>query len=283
MFIISLIGTRLGGSRILARVVAGSAALSGGAAAASDPWADRVAFYDRGEAPEGFLTDPTTAIGSPERYTGEDSFPGAVTMFNPPFGTDEIVRIGRGGSLVMEFDEPIVDDASNPFGVDFIVFGNGGFIDVDFPNGRIDGAATMFGVDPMRVSVSGDGVNFLPLGAFSEGLFPTQGYADVAPFDAPPGSVLTDFTRPVDPALTQADFAGRTYAEALALYGGSGGGTPIDIAGSGLASVRFVKIEAVDTGDDDVSVEIDAIATVPEPGVALGLLVLARVALRRGR
>ncbi len=248
---------------------------------AGDPWADRVAFYDRGDSPAGFLTDPTTAIGSPERFTGEGSFPGAVTMFNPPFGADEIVRIGRGGALVLEFNEPITDDAAHPFGVDFIVFGNGGFIDVDYPNGRIDGSATIFGLDPMRVSVSGDGVDFVTLGEFSEGLFPTQGYADVAPFDAPPGSVPTDFTRPMNPSLTQADFAGLTYAEALGLYAGSGGGTPIDIAVSGLTAVRFVKIEAIDTGDDDVAVEIDAIATVPEPGAALAVLLLGGLALRR--
>lgn len=259
----------------------GCAVFSLAPAFASDPWADRVAFYDRGDAPAGYLTDPATAIGSPERFTGEGSFPGAVTMFNPPFGTDEIVRIGRGGSLIMEFNEPIVDGPAHPFGVDLIIFGNGGFIDVDYPHGQIDAVASMFGLDPMRVSVSSDGVEFVSLGDRVEGLFPTQGYRDVQPFDAPPGAALTDFTQPMNPALTPADFAGLSYAEALSLYAGSGGGLPIDIAASGLASVQFVKIEAVDTGDDDVAVEVDAIAAVPEPGAAAALLLLSALALRR--
>lgn len=257
-------------------------ALSIGARAA-DPWADRVVSYDRGDAPAGSLTDPATAIGSPERFTGEGSFPGAVTMFNPPFGTDEIVRIGRGGSLVMEFDEPILNDPAHPFGVDLILFGNGGFVDSDYPNGRIDTAATMFGLDPMRVSVSGDGTDFVPLGSYTEGLFPTQGYRDTAPFDAPPGFDPTDFTQPMNPTLSQADFAGLSYAEALSLYSGSGGGTPIDIAASGLDAVRFVKIETLDTGGDDISVEIDALAAVPEPASLLGMAILGALAFRRGR
>ena len=60
-----------------------------------DPFADQWIAYEPGEnAAKGF-TDPQTSLGSPERFTGEGIFPGVVSAFNPAFGTDEIVSIGR--------------------------------------------------------------------------------------------------------------------------------------------------------------------------------------------
>ncbi|MBI5866428.1 MAG: hypothetical protein HZB38_18310 [Planctomycetes bacterium] len=252
-------------------------------ALAADPWADRVVSYDPGQAQAAGYGNPMVSLGSPERFTGESDYPSAVTMFSPPFGGDEIVQIDRGGALVVAFDEPIVDDPVHPYGVDLIVFGNGGFMDDDFPNGRISSSGDMFGVDPMRVSVSADGVYFTSLGIFNEGFVPTQGYRDVGPFSGTPGIDPTDFTVPVDPSLTVADFAGLEYAQALALYGKSGGGTPIDLHSSGLESIQYVKIEPVNELPGDVSVEIDAFATVPEPNSCLGGLLLSLTALRRTR
>lgn len=250
---------------------------------AADPWADRVASYDPGQDAAAGLTDPTASLGSPERFTGEGAFPGAVTIFSPPYGADEVVQVARGGSLVVEFDEPITNDPAHPFGVDLIIFGNAGFIDVDYPNGQISGSAAMFGNDPMRVSVSSDGVQFVPVGDHTEGLFPAQGYRDVPPFSELPGDDPTDFTFPIDPSLTQASFAGLSYAQALALYGPSGGGTPIDIAGSGLGAVRFVRVEPIDLGQPDVTIEIDAFATVPEPGTVIPALLIGTAILARRR
>lgn len=251
-----------------------------------DPWADRVIRYVPGSRPVPGYTNPLTAIGSPERFTGEGQFPSVVSVFSPPFGVDEIVSIGEGGSLVMEFDEPILDDPGHPFGVDLIAFGNGGFVDVEFPNGRVGTPPQTFGVDAMRVLISADAVNWFDLGEFAEGFFPTQGYLDGGPYDPRPGRVPSDFTRPVNPALRLGDFSGATYNRVLELYAGSGGGTPIDIGPSGLRAVRFVRIDVLDDGDPntDLNAEIDAFATVPEPGARMLPLALAVVtfAFRRG-
>lgn len=249
------------------------------AGAGASPWATTVVGYDAGIGAAPSFQNPSTALGSPERFTGEGVFPGAVTMFNPPFGADEIVSIGEGGHLTVRFDTPVVDDPANPFGVDLIVFGNAGFADTNFPNGVIGSPPVLF-AEPADVEVSADGVNFHAVSGFADDLFPTQGYLDVTPFDPNPGSMPTDFLRPVNPALTLADFDGLTYAQALALYDGSGGGTPIDIGATGLSAISFVRV-SVPVGAG-YSAEIDAFANVPEPA-ASGLWGVATVLVLRRR
>ncbi|MDX2132891.1 MAG: hypothetical protein SFY69_12645 [Planctomycetota bacterium] len=249
-----------------------------------DPYADHVVGFVSGAGAVPGYNFPARALGAPERFTGEElGFPGAITPFNPAFGSDEIVSIGAGGQLVLEFDEPIVDDPNNPFGLDLIVFGNAGFIDAAFPAGQVrpDGALFGVGVAPV-VQVSNDFIDWRTLGPGADALFPTLGFLDLTDAYAPaPGQVLTDFTRPVDPTF---DPRGRTFAELIAGYAGSGGGTGFDLAGSGLASARYVRIINVSTSP--AAFEIDAISDVspipsPSSAILLGVLPLLR-GRRRG-
>lgn len=248
---------------------------------AADPWADRVVTYDPGIVGVGPYQDASVSIGSPERMTGEGVYPGVVTMFFPAFGTDEIVQVHPGGELIVAFDEPIVDDPAHPFGVDFSIFCNGAFADEAYPNGTIDRDGMMFGANPMQVSVSADGITFVSLGEVQSGLFPAQGYRDAPPYGDQPGASPTDFTFPMNPALAPQDFASLTYAQALNYYGNSGGGTPIDIATSGLPAIQFIKVES--GFGSDVPIVIDAFATVPEPSAAQGLLIFGTAFLARHR
>lgn len=251
-----------------------------------DPWADAVVSYDPGETPASGFTDPSAALGEPSRFTDDPSFPSVVSIFSPPFLPEQIVSVGEGGWLVVEFFEPIVDDPGHRFGIDLIVFGNGGFIDTDFPNGRIGDPPGTFGLDDLYLSFSPDGHTWVDYPTvLTEGLFPTQGYLDSGPFDGEPGSVPTDFTRPVDPTLTLEDFAGLSLDEALALYDGSGGGTPVDLGLTGLSEARFVRVFMPDDGDPTTSrnVEIDGFAAVPEPAALLLVLVPLGAAVTRRR
>ena len=244
-----------------------------GALGAGDPWADAVVDFDAGSVPVAPFNDPSAALGSPSRMTGACfDAPGVVSLFNSPFCPSDLARVGEGGWITVRFDEPIRNDPAHLFGADVILFGNSFFIDGDFPNGLIVGGEP-FATDPMRVSVSSDGFNFVDLGSFTEGQFPTQGWLDASPFQTTPGAIASDFTKPVNPALAPGDFDGLTYAQALALYDGSGGGTPIDIGPSGLSEVRFIKVSVPVVADADITVEIDAFATVPEPASA-GLIVV---------
>ncbi|MEM1098255.1 MAG: hypothetical protein AAGH92_05645 [Planctomycetota bacterium] len=251
--------------------VAGLASVTG--VASAGPFAGSVFSYDEGSNPAPGFTTPEVALGAPERFTGEGVFPGAVTPLNAAFGRDEIVSIGEGGQLTVEFDTPVVDDPANPFGIDLLVFGNT-FYGLG-SDGRISGAFE----EPAVLEVSVDGVVFVEVsGIFGDTPFPTLGYSDLTnPFSSVPGQVETDFRLPVDPAL---DATGLTFGELVQAYNGSGGGTGIDLASLGLSEISFVRVSnPVGSG---VTPEIDAFAAVPEPTVGLAGAAMA-VWLQRRR
>ena len=253
-----------GNCAMLLVCAAAFAALEAATGAGDDPFADALISYDPGVNPAPGYTDPLTALGSPERFTGEGVFPGVVSVFNPPFGIDEIVSIGAGGHLIVQFNTAVADDPRNPFGIDLLVFGNTGFIDFAWPGGIVGG---VFGADGGTVELSADGVNWvLVTGIEADGPWPTLGYLDAGPYDTQPGTIESDFTRPVDPSLTLADFMGLDNEGVIALYAGSGGGVGIDIASTGLASINFVRITNPGDPQTTPNVEIDALSDVSPLG-----------------
>ena len=252
-------------------------------ALAQDPWADFVVSFDQGtENTNASYADPLSALGEPSRMTGGNapfaSSPSAVTPFNSPFNVDQVVSIGGGGSLVIGFDEPVTDDAANPYGIDLLIFGNASYLDTDFPNGQAGNPAALFS-ETGTVEVSADGLNWVEAtGVIPDGAFPTLGYTDLSdPFSPTPGDMLSDFTKPVDPSFS-AD--GLSFAQIVAGYNGSGGGAGIDLGALGLSEISFVRIS--NPLGSGVSPEIDAIVdvSVPAPG-GVGLALLSGLALTR--
>lgn len=227
------------------------------ALAGESPFASDVVSYTVGTGAAAGFTNPAVALGSPERFTGEGFQPQCVTPFQPAFRPNEIVSLGVGGSLVLAFDHDVTDDPRNPFGIDLIVFGNSFFTDLSGGSGVVGGLAS----DGGRVLVSADGAVWTEVpGVVGDGLFPTLGYLDVAPFATTPGVVESDFLRPVDPAMSMGDIVGLDYVTLLERYDGSGGGAGIDLAPLGLSSIRYVRIEGPSAAG--FSPEIDAIADV---------------------
>lgn len=265
--------------RLLAAIAV--AALLNKPATATDPFADAVVGYTAGVSPTSgdpltSFIDPTAALGEPTRITSPASpFGGPVNPFNPPFGQDEIVSIGEGGELIVRFDEPVVDDALNPFGIDLLVFGNAFMFASNFPP---DASTTNGGIggEGGEIAVSADGVNFVPIsGVDADGLFPTAAFTDVA------GTLPADFTRPVDPGVSENDLLNLTFAEILTVYDGSGGGAGIDIGPLGFSEISYVRVtNPLDSGQTP---EIDGFADVraiPEPATVV-LAVVALLAARR--
>ena len=225
-------------------------------------FADAVVAYSPGSGVGISYTDPTHALGAPTLYNGyQESDP-----FNPPYRAADLVGIGTGGSLTVHFDTAIQEEPGHPFGVDFIIFGHAGFWITDWDNGTTNGSFFAGGTAVTRVSVSANGSTFYTLNPAlapnADGLFPTDASGN--------------FQTPANPALTDADFAGKDLTGVRALYAGSGGGTGYDLSwaqdASGqsvsLSSVSFVRVEVVSG-----PAYIDSIAAVPEPtAFALGAL-----------
>ena len=233
--------------------------------ASASPFATDVVSYSPGSNAQPGYDDPSVSLGSPGRTTGSGPYDGDITPFNAPYAASDVVSIGAGGSLVVRFDHPVADDASNPYGIDLLVFGNA-FLGIDYDTGLADGTL-VFG-EPGAIAVSQDGVTWYDVhGVFADALFPTLAYRDTpGPFSSG-GTIPTSYTRPVNPALTPADFAGMDLAQVSALYAGSGGGAGIDLSPLGLPWIEYVRVSQ--PAGDAFSTEVDAFADVPEPGSLL--------------
>lgn len=244
------------------------------------PFAAEVISYSAGTTAQVGYDDASTALGGPS--VSIPAWPSGVqdvTMFASAWETTQVVSIGAGGSLVVKFDHQVTDDSGNPFGLDFLIFGNEYFLDSDYPNGFSDGVSS----EPGKISVSQDGIDWYDIaGVFADGLFPTQAYINTSTAQGADGTILSDFTLPVDPSIA---WNGKSYNQILALYNGSGGGTGVDISSTGLSWIQYVKVEQ--DASDTWSTEIDAfadVAAIPEP-VTVGLLAFGGflLRLRRGR
>ncbi len=253
-------------------------------ALASDPWADRVISFNAGTGGSDGYDLASSSLGSPTRFTGVSfGFPSAVTPFSPPFEPTDIVSLGVGGQITVAFDEPVTNDAANPFGLDLLIFGNSFYYDADWPNGRVGGFAGEGGV--IEVSADGRAWHTIPLLAADAG-FPTLGYLDLAtPYSDTPGAIEADFTRPVDPSF---DASGKTFAEIVAAYRGAGGGLGVDVSSVGLDSISFVRVSNPDGlgGTPEIDAFVDVSPT-PAPGaiplLAFGFLGASRWPASRRR
>jgi len=244
-------------------------------------FADTVISYTQGNGVLPGYDNPNVALGAPTTFIGYQN----ADPFNPPYQSNNIVGIGTGGSLTLQFNTPIQNNPGNPFGLDFIIFGHAGFsvtndYDSSFnPIGTpaTDGSLFTGGTADVRVAVSADGTTFYTLNPsltpVVDGLFPT--YAGGNPF------------LPVNPSLTAADFSGLTLDQIEALYNGSAGGAGFDLGWAvnslnqsvSLSSIDYIRLDVL---NDGTPAYIDAISVVPEPATfALAIAGAGLFLLRR--
>ena len=258
-------------------------------------YAAAVVSYDAGTTPASGYTNPSVALGEPERYTGEGVFPGIVSPFSPPFLNSEIVSVGEGGHITLKLSHFVMPQA----GLEIGVFENAG-LEMDFANFTAMDPISTFGDDHAFVEVSANGINWKSLSPtaiyFNR---PSNGYTDLSdPFSSVPGSALAlaDFQQPFDADLSE--FAGLPYSDpsgpdVLEVLAGSGGGTWLDISSTGLPRVGYIRFSVADdfTGIgqnfelDAVSIAHGAVGSpVPEPATIVNVLVLfASTVLSRRR
>lgn len=232
-------------------------------------FASGVISYNPGSGFSPNFTNSNASLGAPASGSG-------ITPFAPPFSTSQLVSIGAGGSLTVQFNMPIINNPANAYGIDMMIFGNSFFV-VTSGSGStaITSGAIFTSTVSTRVEVSADGSTWFTLDpglAPNVGtLFPTDGIGN--PFVA------------VNPALTSADFSGLNLSGIRGLYNGSAGGAGFDLSwardGAGnsvdLFSASFLRIDVLSG-----RTQIDAISIVPEPSsLALGGLMAWLIVLRR--
>jgi len=214
--------------------------------------ASGVVSYNPGSGFSPNFTNSSAALGAPASGAG-------ITPFAPPFSTSQLVSIGAGGSLTLQFNTPIINNPANPFGIDLMIFGNSFFV-VSSGSGSsaITSGAIFTSTLSTRVEASADGSTWFTL---DPGLAPNVG--TLFPTDGTGSPFI-----PVNPALTSADFNGLNLSGIRSLYGGSAGGTGFDLSwardGTGnsvdLQSASFLRIDVLSG-----RTQIDAISVVPEP------------------
>ncbi|MGH7242233.1 MAG: hypothetical protein ACREJD_02310 [Phycisphaerales bacterium] len=257
---------------ILRAAAAGVFVVASGALAS--PYATSWSGYSPGSNPNASYSDPVAAIGSPTRYTGvQYHYEGAVNPFFSAFDPQDLVAISPGGSLTLSFDHDVYNRADNPFGIDFNVFGNW------FYAASSGVAEYKYGDNGGNIEVSKDGLNWVAVNTRVTDGYATLGYVDTFIADqAPAGKIPTDFTKAVDPSFNP---IGKSLAEIIAGYNGSGGGTGVDISSTGLDFIRFVRIS--NPIGNVGNINIDGLAEIPAPA-ALPLLAYAcLIAPRRRR
>ena len=236
-------------------------------------FAEQVLSYESGRDPAPGFTTASAAIGPPGRFSQAEVFSGVVSPFNPPFLAHQIVSVGEGGQITLGLSHFVLPADGPQIGV----FTNVGLVDMD--GNWSNKAATAgdmlapdsgtFGVDVASVQVSQDGLRWVDLGSQVFDI-PASGYTDLTdPFEDQPGTALADFGRPFTGQLN--DFAGLDYfnnsaANVLDLIDGTGGGKWLDISGTGLQEIGFIRFTVADDQNEQtrLNFELDAVSIANE-------------------
>ncbi len=225
----------------------------------------QIVSYFAGTGAGASYQNPAAALGPPTLTTGAGVDPGAVTPFRPAFMPAEIVSIGRGGWLIIEFETPIYDDPRNAFGVDFIVYGNSFFGDLAYPGG----VAGLHFQEGGSIQVSADGQTWIAVSGEADGGLPTMAFLDAGPYQTFAGDIPADPAIAVDPAITPDTLIGLEYSQLQDAYGGGCGGTRVDLASAGVPFARFVRISV--SVNAPLVPEIDAVVAVRHEGAPADL------------
>jgi hypothetical protein len=210
-------------------------------------------------------TNPQVALGMPQ--TDPD---GVTTPFNNPFSKNDDVSVGLGGELTLQLSNEVLVTPGAP---EIGVFTFQQFVE---ESGGTDSGPTLFYPSILaEVDVSADGNNWVSLNGGVPIAFniPANAYQNTAA--TIPSNYFQPFTGTLASMANQPNLA-----SLLTVYGSSAGGNWLDISGTGLSDVDFIRFTVPST--DTFSFQLDAVtvstaatgSAVPEPA-ALAILTLS--------
>lgn len=263
------------------------------ASAQTTGYADGVVDYVPGTGISTTYQNSASALGKPGGKVGS----GTLNPFVPNYTGSELTGIGVGGQLTLSLSNFVLVGPAGTREIGF--YGNVGLAAASSSPPTAGNPAGVFGLRSVLISVSADGVNFVPLngGALITSTLPANYYTnpDTTNYNAPPPAnpTFADFGKPFTGSL--ADFNDETYAQTLVTLNGSAGGTWLDLSFSGLSQVGYVRFSEPLTGGQNGGIfYLNGVssngallgAVVPEPGATAllllgGALVLGWKARRR--
>ena len=197
-----------------------------------------------------------------------------ITPFNAQYNPANMVGVaGTGGYIEFQMSQPI---ATN--GYTIAVQAAAGLDDASYPSGQTGATASDYTfLHQATVLVSQDGTNWVSLGD-QNFTIPTNIYTDETdPYGGSAASNLADFSKPFTGTL--ASFDNENFSQVLATLNGSGGGTWIDLSGTGLSQVDYVAFQ---TGADE-TMYVNAITGIAVPEPASGLLIIGILSISAKR
>lgn len=256
------------------------------AAAQAVGFASTVVDYTAGTGISAAYQNSASALGKP----GGSPSGGTLNPFSPNFAGSELTGIGLGGRLTLGLSNFVTVGGAGTREIG--IFGNVGITAASTNPPTAGNPAVAFGVRSVLISVSADGVNFVPLnaGALITSTLPANYYTNPDTTNsnaAPPANpAFADFGKPFTGSL--ADFNGATYAQALTTLDGSAGGTWLDLSSTGLSQVGYIRFsEPASSGVNGGIFYLNGVslngallgANVPEPRGAALLILGAGLAL----
>jgi hypothetical protein len=168
-----------------------------------------------------------------------------LSPFEAHFATSELTAIGRGGSITLQFAQPMGVTGTPQIGI----FTKISLLDMDYPNGATGAAARTDSTDEFGaertaiVEVASHSNDFHSLGrvifddvanAYANATSPYQ-------FPVPSPAQPASFDRPY--AGSASDFNNKNFAGVLSQLNGSAGGTWLSVPTNlGLSDIQFVRL-----------------------------------------
>lgn len=235
-------------------------------------YAGQVVSYDQGtdQFQFGASDNADAALGAQPTDTG--SFGGTtfyVTPFNNPWSANDFVSVGLGGQITLKLSQYAMPLADGPeigvFTFQQLLQSSSG--------GTLSGPTTVYSSNQALVDVSEDGQNWVALnsGDFIAMDIPANAFQDAN------ATTPSDYHKPFPGTFSDlSDLA--TFDDVLSAYDGSAGGTWLDISGTGLTKVGYLRFSVPEANAfsfqlEGISLATDAIGNpVPEPTTLLMIL-----------